>query len=331
MTLNIFDNINPDNRRKIENYIEDEENKRFKNNHPKKTEAQLVQLMHEKGILFNITDREKAKVRLRESTYYFKLGSYRHNFDKNAKGKYKYLEFAYLEDLSILDMRFRNIVLSASLNLEHSLKTLINYIISKDKNEDGYDIVKDFLNEKNFDLDGLYRLYSKQNHYLHNLKSKHSDCTSIWVLLEIITFGGLSQFVEFYFDGDRPFKMRLKHAAALIKFAKNVRNAAAHNNPIILNMRKVSLISPDQKIMRVNNEIGLQSKIYRNPKINDILSLFYLCDIYCSKGIKSHLLEELEAFRDRCEKNADYYKKNQHLLDLFESLNLMIDYYQNRW
>lgn len=228
-------------------------------------------------------------------------------------------------------MRFRFIVLSVSLNLEHSLKTLINFIISKDKNEDGYDIVRDFVSEKNFDLEGMYSLYSKKNHYLYNLKSKYSDCTSIWVLLELMTFGDLSKFVEFYFANNNPYKMRLKYASSLIRFAKNVRNAAAHNNPIILNMRNVPLISPDPKIMQVNNKIGLQPKIYRNPKVNDILSLFFLCDIYCSRGIKTHLLEELEAFRDRCEKNAGFYKKNPHLLDLFESLNLMIDYYQNRW
>lgn len=42
MTLNIFDNINPDNRRKIENYVEDDILINFKQKHPKKTEAQLV-------------------------------------------------------------------------------------------------------------------------------------------------------------------------------------------------------------------------------------------------------------------------------------------------
>lgn len=200
--------------------------------------------MSSKGIEFNLMTTEEAKKRITENTYYFKAGVYRHNFNKDRDGKYVNLDFAYLDDLAILDMRFRKILLNMSLDLEHSLKTLVNSVVTMDKFEDGYQIVQDFSVAYNFDLNNMYGSYGKRTHYLNPVKNKHSSCTSLWVLLELMSFGELSKFLEFYYERTKIQKKRFVYPSRLIRYAKNVRNAAAHNNPIILNFSgmKTSLL-----------------------------------------------------------------------------------------
>lgn len=325
----IGDMLDPKDRKNIQKNFLSEDVIKFRENHKKKTPGQIISEMEtSKGIKFDLMDKETAKQRLTINNYYFKIGAYRHNFEKDSNNKYIDLDFAYLDDLAILDMRFREIVLSMSLGLEHSLKVLCNSIITKNNTEDGYEIVDDFVQEKKFDLEGTYELYKKKSHYLYPVREKHSNCTSIWVLLEIMTFGDLSKFIEFYYNRATVSKKMFKLPSRMIKYAKNIRNAAAHNNLIILNLKNGSNISPDPKLLQVSSEMKLDSNIYRNPKMNDILSLFYLYHTVCSDGMKKNNIKELECFIERCEKNKEFYKQNEHLKDLYNSLKKIIDYYK---
>ena len=63
-----------------------------------------------KGILFNKVSETKALEYLKLNNNFFKLKSYRKNFNKNkSKDQYVHLEFAYLSDLSIIDTRLRKL------------------------------------------------------------------------------------------------------------------------------------------------------------------------------------------------------------------------------
>ena len=76
-----------------------------------------------KGILFNKVSETKALEYLKLNNNFFKLKSYRKNFNKNkSKDQYVHLEFAYLSDLSIIDTRLRMIILEMALNIEHFTK-----------------------------------------------------------------------------------------------------------------------------------------------------------------------------------------------------------------
>lgn len=71
-----------------------------------------VQDMKEKDIKFEICSEEDAKKFLQYNNYYFKLKSYARNYNMNSQTKkYFNLDFAYLVELSKLDMYIRKIIL----------------------------------------------------------------------------------------------------------------------------------------------------------------------------------------------------------------------------
>ena len=75
------------------------------------TSDELILHMKEKGITFNIINESNAKIILEQHNYYFKLASYRKNYNKiptgERIGQYVDLDFAYLKDLSIIDCNLR--------------------------------------------------------------------------------------------------------------------------------------------------------------------------------------------------------------------------------
>ena len=90
---------------------------------PKLTSAQLVAKMRdEKGILFNVMTEKTAEEYLREHNNYFRTAAYRKNYPKYQAGpnlgKYIRLEFAYLCEISKLDMYLRSILLQSCLDVE---------------------------------------------------------------------------------------------------------------------------------------------------------------------------------------------------------------------
>ena len=107
-----------------------------------------IEKLKENGVTFKYISEENAKKYLTENNYYFKLTSYRKNFlKKEVDGKEIYidLDFSYLQDLAIIDMELRYLLVELSLDIEHWTKVYLLNLIQR-QNEDGYKIVSDFLN-----------------------------------------------------------------------------------------------------------------------------------------------------------------------------------------
>ncbi len=92
----------------------------------KTTIEEQVRILKSRNVKFNITSEEEAKRFLTEKSYYFKISAYRENFDyrvlQNGDIAYKDLDFAYLKELSKIDMYLRYMILELTLDIEHYLK-----------------------------------------------------------------------------------------------------------------------------------------------------------------------------------------------------------------
>lgn len=283
----------------------------------------MIQHMKKKGITFNNMSEEDAKIVLKNNTYYYKVTSYRKNFKKD-KEKYRNLDFACLADLGTIDMRMRYIILEMSLDYEHGIKTKLLDLITSDPNEDGFKIVDEFKTKHPTTYKRVLEDL-RRNKYLKDMYYKRSSNPGIWVVLEIMTFGSLSIFIDFYYKKKKT--KSLKAAYNLTKYAKNTRNAAAHSNPILLNLFEQHLfISNDQSVVSYADIMGISNENLKDRKINDLVSLFYLHKVYCSEGLNNHKKEECLKLIERVYRNREYYSEVAELKKFRDIFIKCVDY-----
>lgn len=198
-------------------------------------EEQVEHMRDKSGIKFNITSEEDAKSFLSNNTYYFKIKSYAKNYEKYIEGenagKYINLEFAYLVEISKIDMYFRRIILKMTLDIEHFLKVQLLRDFQENDAEDGYNIVDEFLQEynyieKNIDLKG-------KNSACTDLVLKYKGDFAIWNIVEILSFNDFTKLYQMYYR-------KYKNKDSMGRFLWSVRllrNAAAHNSCLLNSLR----------------------------------------------------------------------------------------------
>jgi abortive infection bacteriophage resistance protein len=271
----------------------------------KKSFNEMIEHLKEKGLRFNQVSESDARRYLTNKNYYFKLTSYRANF-KKIDGMYQNLDFDYLVDLANIDAALRRFVFSTTLNIEHGLKVLLLSHITADGSEDGYTVVDDFRSARPFAFEQTMNFLGKAR-YSQDLYKKHHADPAIWVLLEVMSFGGLSQFVEFY--GTRKPTRQLRAIAKVFKFAKNLRNASAHSNPILINLftQKETINRPTSQMVDFGNEMGISRDYMTDMKIHDLVALFKLVKLLTSPESVQHTVDQARLFLDRMDKHAEYY------------------------
>lgn len=156
----------------------------------KLTIPEQIQDMTNKGITFKYNDNDSVIEFLKYKNYYFKLKSYGKNYDKylatSKKGQYINLDFAYLEELSTLDMLLRKTIITMALDIEHVLKTQLLLDLSTNDAEDGYNIVKQYLDADYNRLKSLYDKIGKSAASDLIQKRKESgDDYALWEIVEL--------------------------------------------------------------------------------------------------------------------------------------------------
>lgn len=267
-----------------------------------------------KGILFNKVSETKALEYLKLNNNFFKLKSYRKNFNKNkSKDQYVHLEFAYLSNLSIIATRLRMIILEMALNIEHFTKVdLIRKITDSDV-EDGYKIVQDYTSSLSAKSQAsLNKELDKSLHspYCKDMFQKYKSNMPIWVFIELISFG---TYIYFYlFCAKHLNDSSMRKVGFLLKKVKTIRNAAAHNNCIINELkRKDNPHKPSSRLQNALTDIGIsrntQRKKLANEPIEQILTCLYSHKLLVtSPGVQKHMAYTLDEFKSRLYREFTY-------------------------
>ncbi len=299
-----------------------------------------IQHLIEKGVKFDLISIEDARNYLKENNNYFKLTSYRKNFPKYANGdnigKYIDLDFKMLKDLSIIDMRLRKTMLSIVLDLEHYIKVKILTKVELYL-KDGYTLVEEYIDMLH--SKGQYEFLQKEleksskSSYCGEIVKKYSGEYPIWAFIEIIPFGRL---IDIYmFLANKFSDKEMIDEAYLLKNVRELRNACAHNNCILNDLKAYnSMYKNNYKLLAELPKCGISkttiSKRMSNSRIQQIVTLLYLAKkLITSKGILKYQSKNLKELKDRIEHHIDYYDKNLLVKVSLSFLNKIIDNWYN--
>lgn len=291
----------------------------------------LEQLEHmeSKGIKFNIIDTESAEQFLTYNSYYFKLKSYAKNYEKDSEGRYINLEFAYLKELSTIDMHLRRFIIRMTLDIEHSLKTKLLRDCVNNHREDGYQIVKSFLSKYSGIEEGIDNKKTKT--YNGDLINKFQHNYALWNIVEVLSFGEFILLYRFYYR-----EYPSKHSYADLLFpVKSIRNASAHSNCIINTLRNPYSMNFEESKRLENflgqiDSIGASSKSkLKNLVIHDFVAMLYLFYLSSSsKGLKYHTFKDLKTLlTERVSENSDFFLNNPHIITSYEFILKIVDFF----
>ena len=294
---------------------------------------ELVIHMKEKGITFNEITEDEAKEFLTKNNYYMKLASYRSNYVKcdtgKRTGKYCKLDFAYLKELSTIDMYLRYKIMDICLDIEHAIKVKLLNEVTNNLDEDGYNIVRKFL-AQDIHFRVLKNIKShKSGEYCKDLIEKYYPYFPIWVFVELISFGDLLYLCSFY---EETYGVRIVNNK-LMNTVRDIRNASAHSN-CLLNQMTTEIDSTKQP----NNEITTFIKNMRNISTSSrknnlkyqftysFITLLYVYDGLIQETSKKKRYTELQSFMNtRVNRNPDYFKSNSKVIGVYEFLKKVID------
>ena len=202
------------------------------------TPEEQIAHLKTKGITFDLCTEQKAKDFLIEHSYLTKVSAYRKNYQKHPAGspnagKYIRLDFAHLIELSTIDMHLRYLILALCLDIEHAIKIHLENDMIANPDEDGYQIVEWFTRSERQLIESTERkmLHSYcREFYFHN-----ADRLPVWVLFEVLSFGDLIKFYNFYYDIYRKTRKSPIHRS-LLENVRCLRNACAHSNCLIADL-----------------------------------------------------------------------------------------------
>lgn len=308
----------------------------------KLTIPEQIQDMIEKGITFKYNDEKSVSDFLKYKNYYFKLKSYGKNYDKYLatanKGKYINLDFVYLQELSTIDMHLRKTILSMALDIEHALKTQLLYDLSKNEAENGYEIVKKYLDEDYLRLKSLYDKIGKSAASdLIQKRKDTGDSYALWELVEVMSFGKFIDLYQLYYS---TYPSKEKDFTSYLWSIKFLRNAAAHNNCLLNSLKApyhVTIHKTKDILFELSKIKGISSntreKWISNPVIHDfVILVFVYVKLIKSPGIKQKGIQNLLwLFNERMPAHKEYFEKNNTITESYKFTSKIVNYFCNKY
>ncbi len=306
--------------------------------------SDMVPYLKNKNIKFEDCSEVDAEKYLRENNNYYNVTAYKNNFPKyqcgELTGKYIDLDFAYLKDLSIIDYRTRIVLFKMIIDIEHYLKIRILNIV-EELEEDGYNIVNLYLEHDYNDTKYPRRVHDSirkkvTNEYYNKIFSKYDidgdtkiENIPIWEFLEIITFGELINFFEFFTN---EYTLDDNKYIFILREVNKLRNAVAHNSCVLSELdKKDNLHRADTLVINYLQDCGIgkenRTNKLRNSRIRQITYTLYLFnEIVSSTGVKQNVNHELsKLFYGRIILNRKYYNNNGLLKSIYEYFDKIIE------
>ncbi len=306
---------------------------------PMLSHKELIDHMKKKGIRFNIINEEAALSFLENNNYYMKLSSYRKNYDlcKSGKreGQYQNLEFAYLKELSTIDMHLRYLIMQMCLDIEHAIKVHLIKDCTDNPDEDGYRIVRKYLSTEDHNFSMLRSINSKKSgEYCKDLINGYYPFFPIWVLVEIIPFGTLLHICHFY-EKEYSRSVLLRIEDKFMNTVRDFRNACAHSNCLLNQMCKPldPTKQPDSRITTFVKKKG-EGKISRTARAKylgmsfpyNMVTLLYVYDLLINDDAKQHRYNDIREFlHERVIRHNDYFTSNQKLCGVYHFFDKLFD------
>ena len=293
-----------------------------------------IEDLKEKGVKFNLCTEDDAIKFLKNNTYYFKLKSYAKNYNNNNREhKYRDLDFAYLMELSKIDMHLRKLVLEMCLDIEHMLKTRLVHHCTVNESTDGFDVISKFL-DNNYLVKNSIIQKAKVNSISSPLALKyfdkeHDDLKPIplWVVVELISFGAFIDLYQFYYQEYHQWPEYSRYLGAI----RYLRNASAHSNCVIYSLKKQEGFSKTGEIMNALSKAkNINSKTRINkmsiPVVHDFVTLLLVYNDLLNNP-QNHRMKErtIKKVKDffldddgRIKKNREYFSGNNGLKEVYE-------------
>jgi hypothetical protein len=164
------------------------------------------------------------------------------------------------------------------------------------------------------------------NPYCGDLMDKYKNDIPAWAFVEVIPFGRYINFykscAKFYNDKE------LTDEHYLLLSIKELRNAAAHNNCIINDLRpKTSLHGPNYGVLRkLHQSKHIKTKKMSNIRIQQIITLLYSHNYFItSKGVHDNQCIVLKSLIDRMHSNSHYYDSSPMIQTTFQFIKEVVD------
>lgn len=243
-------------------------------------------------------------------------------------------------------MYLRKIILELTLDVEHYLKVRLMDDLSNNPKEDGYNIVKTFLEYHSNARDDIQRKAGKYS-FCSDLAENHLDeykdikSLALWNIVELLSFGNFIELYEVYYQTYDSFNY-----TPYLKSIKFIRNAAAHNNCILSSIRKPNSLKSLKKTKQLATLLDCESRLksivnlsgmMKNPVIHDFVApLFVYNDILKVSATKDVRNRRMKTIRDficeedgRFKKNKDFFQRNPYLVDAYNFICSIIKYIDN--
>ncbi len=284
-----------------------------------------IQRMKRQGITFIHISEEAAAGFLKNNNYYHKIATYCENYRKIQggirNGQYENLDFAYLKELSIIDIHLRYLLIHMCLDIEHHIKLTLIHDVSDNPQENGYNIIKMFDPTEAVRRRVLSRASSN---YTNDLAAKYREDLNfpIWILCDLLTFGELCHLYGTYTD---LYPHRRLPSLKLLAAVRSMRNSCAHNNCLLYRLyfgsRRGSTPVMNNIVSRIPTISKSSRKFYMNiVPVHDFVTVLYAYSQFVkSKGLRRKRKRELcHLFSRRIPEHMNYFASNPALVSAYQ-------------